>query len=66
VTIAIGSNDESEVYDWLDRWLEFSVFAAGGGIGIVDLAGEWEFRADPGTAMTLEGVAPGVAPSADT
>jgi ABC-type polysaccharide/polyol phosphate transport system ATPase subunit len=66
VTVAIGSNDESEVYDWLDRWLEFSVFASGGGIGIVDLAGEWEFHADPGTAMTLEGVAPGVAPPADT
>ena len=47
VTIAIGSHDESEVYDWLDRWLEFSVFASGGGIGMVDLCADWEFRPGP-------------------
>ena len=57
VTVALGSNDESEVYDWLDRWLEFSVFASGGGIGMVDLSADWEFR-DEGTGRrVLEGTA---------
>ena len=50
VTVAIGSNDESEVYDWLDRWLEFNVFASGGGIGLVNLSADWEFREAPVTA----------------
>ena len=51
VTVALGSSDESEVYDWLDRWLEFSVFASGGGIGMVNLSPDWEFR--PGRADPL-------------
>ena len=37
ITVALGSHDESEVFDWLDRWLEFSVFASSGGVGMVDL-----------------------------
>jgi ABC-type polysaccharide/polyol phosphate transport system ATPase subunit len=53
VTAAIGSHDESEVFDWLDRWLEFDVFASGGGIGSVDLAARWEY--DPtGAARSAE------------
>ncbi len=46
VTAAIGAHDESEVYDWLDRWIDFSVFASHGGIGMVDFAPDWEFRID--------------------
>ncbi len=45
VTVAIGAHDESEVFDWLDRWLEFSVFASSKGIGMVDLAPRWELPA---------------------
>jgi hypothetical protein len=53
VTVAAGSHDESEVFDWLDRWIEFSVFASGGGIGMVDLAPEWEFIGADGSAPAL-------------
>jgi ABC-type polysaccharide/polyol phosphate transport system ATPase subunit len=42
VTVALSSHDEREVYDWCDRWVEFSVFASGRGIGMVDLAPVWE------------------------
>ena len=42
VTVAATSHDERTVYDWLDRWTEFSVFAQGRGVGLVDLAGRWE------------------------
>ena len=59
VTVAIGSNDESEVYDWLDRWLEFSVFASGGGIGMVDLSADWEFRPGRPGAVALGNAAAG-------
>ena len=52
VTVAVGSHDESEVFDWLDRWLEFSVFASGGGIGMVNLGGDWEFHVGPGALET--------------
>ena len=46
ITVAATSHDERDVYDWLDRWLQLTVFASGAGIGIVDLAGEWVFEAD--------------------
>jgi ABC-type polysaccharide/polyol phosphate transport system ATPase subunit len=54
VTAALGSHDESEVFDWLDRWLEFSVFASSGGIGMVDLAPHWEFQPGPPGSVMLE------------
>lgn len=41
VRVAVVSHDESVVYHWLDRWLTFSVFARGTGIGPVDVRGEW-------------------------
>ncbi len=41
LTVAATSGDERDVYDWLDRWLEFDVFAAGSGVGLVDLGGTW-------------------------
>jgi ABC-type polysaccharide/polyol phosphate transport system ATPase subunit len=56
VTVAMGAHDESVVYDWLDRWIDFSVFASGGGIGLVDLAGRWTYQrpgADPAGTATL-------------
>ncbi len=49
VTLAAHSSDETVVYHWLDRWLEFTVFPNGTGIGVVDLAGEWSL-----TAHTVE------------
>jgi ABC-type polysaccharide/polyol phosphate transport system ATPase subunit len=59
LTVAANSHDESEVYDWLDRWIEFSVFPSGGGIGLVDLGGTWSFRdAAPGDAMLERGGMP--------
>lgn len=47
VTLALHSHDESEVYDWRERWLEFSVFASGAGIGMVDLCADLEYRPAP-------------------
>ncbi len=44
VTVALHSHDESEVYDWLERWLEFSVFSSNASVGLVDLAAELEFQ----------------------
>lgn len=41
VQMAVVSFDESVVYHWLDRWLEFSVFPAVTGIGPVDMSGDW-------------------------
>ena len=41
VSVAVHAADESIVYHWLDRWLEFTVFSTGPGIGIVDLVGDW-------------------------
>lgn len=41
VQMAVVSFDESVVYHWLDRWLEFSVFPAVTGIGPVDMSGAW-------------------------
>jgi hypothetical protein len=45
VSVAAHSSDESIVYHWLDRWLEFTVFPSGEGIGVVDLGGEWSLSA---------------------
>lgn len=42
VTVAVHSIDESTIYHWLDRWLEFSVFQRGTGVGPVALGGSWE------------------------
>jgi ABC-type polysaccharide/polyol phosphate transport system ATPase subunit len=47
VTLAVHSYDEDVVYHWLDRWLEFSVFPAGTGVGPVDLSGAWTLEAGP-------------------
>lgn len=44
VTVAATSADERDVYDWLDRWVEFDVFAESRGVGLVDLSGSWEVR----------------------
>jgi ABC-type polysaccharide/polyol phosphate transport system ATPase subunit len=42
ITVAATSQDEREVYDWRERWVEFSVFAQSRGLGLVDLGGRWE------------------------
>lgn len=41
IQVAVVSQDESVVYHWLDRWLEFTVFPEGTGIGPVGIVGEW-------------------------
>ncbi len=48
VQMAVVSFDESVVYHWLDRWLEFSVFPAVTGIGPVDMSGGWTVDAAGG------------------
>jgi ABC-type polysaccharide/polyol phosphate transport system ATPase subunit len=48
VTVAVTAQDESVVYHWLDRRLEFSVFQRESGIGPVAMRGEWEIQADVG------------------
>jgi len=52
VQLAVVSFDESVVYHWLDRWLEFSVFPAVTGIGPVDMSGRWTVSTGPGTARS--------------
>jgi ABC-type polysaccharide/polyol phosphate transport system ATPase subunit len=44
VTLAAVSHDQSTVYHWLDRWLEFTVFQRGTGLGIVDMTGTWHLE----------------------
>ena len=51
VSVAAHSSDESVVYHWLDRRLEFTVFSNAPGIGLVDLTGEWSVTADEGTTV---------------
>ena len=45
VTLAVHSRDESVIYHWLDRWLEFSVFQQETGAGPVNLSGSWRLGA---------------------
>lgn len=45
VTIAVSSHDESTIYHWLDRIIEFTVFQRGTGIGPVDVSGQWSLTA---------------------
>ncbi|HMN99017.1 MAG TPA: ABC transporter ATP-binding protein [Miltoncostaeaceae bacterium] len=51
VTVAVHSEDESEVYHWIDRRFGFSVFARGEGVGLVRMDGRWEVRADGGATV---------------
>jgi hypothetical protein len=46
VQLAVVSFDESVVYHWLDRWLEFSVFPKLTGVGPVDMSGAWTVDAE--------------------
>jgi ABC-type polysaccharide/polyol phosphate transport system ATPase subunit len=57
LTVAVTSQDEREVYDWRDRWMEFDVFASGPGAGLVDLGGVWELGAP--ASSTPRAPAPG-------
>ena len=45
VTLAVHSRDESVIYHWLDRWLEFSVFQQETGAGPVNMSGSWRLGA---------------------
>jgi hypothetical protein len=51
VSLAVASHDESVIYHWLDRWLQFSVFQRATGQGPVDLSGSWTIT--PGDAAPL-------------
>lgn len=44
VTVALESADELTTYHWLDRWLEFSVFARNAGVGLVEAETEWRLE----------------------
>lgn len=41
LTVAVHSEDEGEVYHWIDRRVEFSVFARTKGVGLVRMDGQW-------------------------
>lgn len=56
VTIAVHSHDERTIYHWRDRWLEFSVFQQGPGIGPVDMTGEWRLELASGAVDAPEPV----------
>ena len=45
VTVAVHSDDESEIYHWIDRRVEFSVFARTAGVGLVRMDGRWSVSA---------------------
>ncbi len=58
LTVAVHSEDESEVYHWIDRRTEFSVFARSLGVGIVAMEGVWSVtarRGATGERVTLDG-----------
>jgi len=58
LSVAVQSEDESEVYHWIDRRTEFSVFAHSMGVGIVAVEGSWSVTARRGAAgerVTLDG-----------
>lgn len=55
IRLAVVSHDEAVVYHWLDRWLEFTVYARGTGVGPVDLSGTW-------TVAPVDGVRAEVTP----
>ena len=50
LTVAVHSADESEIYHWIDRRSEFSVFARTGGVGMVRFDGRWSVAVAPGGA----------------
>ena len=50
VSVAVTADDVSEVYHWLDRCLEFSVFQRGTGTGPVDLGGRWSMTGEDAAA----------------
>jgi ABC-type polysaccharide/polyol phosphate transport system ATPase subunit len=50
VSLAVVSQDESIVYHWLERRLEFSVFPLATGMGPVDMSGTWRLDEDAPSA----------------
>ncbi len=46
VTVALESADELTTYHWLDRWLEFSVFARNTGVGLVEAEMDWQLETE--------------------
>ena len=44
LNLAVVSHDESLVYHWIDRALDFSVYSREPGVGIADLSGEWRIE----------------------
>ena len=52
LTVAVTSADESEVYHWIDRRFELSVFAKTGGVGLVRFDGRWSVSEEPSGART--------------
>lgn len=44
VTAAAHSNDESVLFHWLDRVVDFNVFQSTTGVGVVDLSGVWSLE----------------------
>ena len=58
LTVAITSADESEIYHWIDRRVELSVFARTGGVGLVRIDGRWSVSQEPSGArarMAVDG-----------
>ena len=47
LTVAVTSADESEIYHWIDRRTEFSVFARTAGVGLVRFDGRWSVSRSP-------------------
>jgi hypothetical protein len=58
LTVAVTSADESEIYHWIDRRVELSVFARTGGVGLVRIDGRWSVSQEPSGArarLTVDG-----------
>jgi ABC-type polysaccharide/polyol phosphate transport system ATPase subunit len=51
VSVAVAAQDESVIYHWLDRVLEFSVFQSDTGTGPVNMAGAWDIADESGSRL---------------
>jgi ABC-type polysaccharide/polyol phosphate transport system ATPase subunit len=51
VSVAVAAQDESVIYHWLDRVLEFSVFQSDTGTGPVNMAGAWDIADNSGSPL---------------
>ena len=45
ITVAVHSEDVRDMYHWIDRAVEFTVFPRRPGVGLVEVTGHWALPA---------------------